>query len=228
MVSYKLTYFDGRGAGELCRQIFAAAEQKYEDNRLTDEEWEKFKAAGSEFPFLLNIMCKILIVWFPETPYNQLPMLEVDGKPLAQSHAMARYLAREFGFNGKSRWEEAQVNSLADQYKDYYAEARPYLAVKLGYTEGDAEALYTSVYLPVFKKHYGFFVNALKASGSGFLVGNSLTFIDLLVAQHSADLLGREKSDLFNDVPEMKAHSEKVQSIPQIKKWIETRPASDW
>ncbi|CAB04293.1 glutathione transferase [Caenorhabditis elegans] len=209
MVSYKLTYFDGRGAGELCRQIFAAAEQKYEDNRLTDEEWEKFKAAG-------------------KTPYNQLPMLEVDGKPLAQSHAMARYLAREFGFNGKSRWEEAQVNSLADQYKDYYAEARPYLAVKLGYTEGDAEALYTSVYLPVFKKHYGFFVNALKASGSGFLVGNSLTFIDLLVAQHSADLLGREKSDLFNDVPEMKAHSEKVQSIPQIKKWIETRPASDW
>ncbi|EGT49937.1 CBN-GST-38 protein [Caenorhabditis brenneri] len=209
MVSYKLTYFDGRGAGEICRQIFAFAGQKYEDQRLTDEEWEEYKAAG-------------------KAPYNQLPMLTIDGKPLAQSHAMARYLAREFGINGKTHFEEAQVNSLADQFKDYYAEARPYLAVKAGYIEGDAEPLYASLYLPAFEKHYGFLAKSLKASGKGFLVGDSLTWIDLLVAQHSADLLGREPADLFDSVPEMREHSKRIQEIPQIKKWIESRPKSDW
>ncbi|PIC30025.1 hypothetical protein B9Z55_021407 [Caenorhabditis nigoni] len=209
MVSYKLTYFDGRGAGEICRQIFAFAGQEYEDQRLTDEQWEEYKAAG-------------------KAPYNQLPMLTIDGKPLAQSHAMARYLAREFGINGKTHFEEAQVNSLADQFKDYYAEARPYLAVKLGYTEGDADTLYKTVYLPAFKKHYGFLSKALKSSGHGFLVGDSLTWIDLLVAQHSADLLKREGESLFDEYPDMKTHSQDVQRIPQIAKWIEKRPVSDW
>ena len=34
MVSYKLTYFNVRGLGEISRYIFAAAAQEYEDNRI--------------------------------------------------------------------------------------------------------------------------------------------------------------------------------------------------
>uniref|UniRef100_A0A1I7T6Q1 glutathione transferase n=1 Tax=Caenorhabditis tropicalis TaxID=1561998 RepID=A0A1I7T6Q1_9PELO len=209
MVSYKLTYFDGRGAGEICRQIFAFAGQKYEDERLSDEQWAEYKAAG-------------------KAPYNQLPMLTIDGKPLAQSHAMARYLAREFGINGNSRFEEGQVNSLADQFKDYQAEVRPYLSVKFGEKEGDADELYKTVFLPAFKKHYGLFTKALKASGKGFLVGDSLTWIDLLIAEHSSNLLRADPVHLFEEMPEMKEHSERIHSIPQIKKWIQERPVSDW
>ena len=42
---YKLTYFNARGSGELCRLIFAAAEIPFEDVRMenTGEEWKKFK-----------------------------------------------------------------------------------------------------------------------------------------------------------------------------------------
>ncbi|EGT52653.1 CBN-GST-8 protein [Caenorhabditis brenneri] len=204
MVHYKLSYFPIRGAGEIARQIFAYAGQEFEDNRIPKEEWPAIK---------------------PSTPFGQLPLLEVDGKVLAQSHAISRYLARQFGINGKSAWEEAQVNAVADQYKDYLNEVRPYFMVKMGFAEGDAEALAKDVFLPGFKKNYAFFANFLKSSGSGYLVGDSLTWVDLLLAQHTADLLAADGS-LLNEFPQFKAHQEKVHSNANIKKWLETRPVT--
>lgn len=46
MVAYKLTYFNGRGAGEVIRQILHVAGQEFEDKRITQEEWPALK--GSE------------------------------------------------------------------------------------------------------------------------------------------------------------------------------------
>ncbi|KAK6039537.1 glutathione S-transferase protein [Cooperia oncophora] len=68
--------FDGRGVAETARQLFALADQKYEDVRLTREAFAPLKET---FPF------------------GQMPVLEVDGKQLAQSLAINRYLARTFG-----------------------------------------------------------------------------------------------------------------------------------
>ena len=39
MSGIKLIYFDGRGRGELSRLILSAAGQKFEDVRLTFEQW---------------------------------------------------------------------------------------------------------------------------------------------------------------------------------------------
>jgi len=44
MPSYKFTYFDARGRGELCRYILHAAGQKFVDERLTGEQWSDRKA----------------------------------------------------------------------------------------------------------------------------------------------------------------------------------------
>lgn len=41
MPEYKLTYFNGRGRAEITRLIFAAAGQKYTDERISD--WPKGK-----------------------------------------------------------------------------------------------------------------------------------------------------------------------------------------
>lgn len=45
MPSYKLVYFDGRGRAELARLLFVAAGQKYEDKRVTPEEWPAMKSS---------------------------------------------------------------------------------------------------------------------------------------------------------------------------------------
>lgn len=51
-------------------------------------------------------------------PFGQVPVLEVDGKLLAQSYAIARYLARQNGLAGQGDWEQAQVDMYADCIKD--------------------------------------------------------------------------------------------------------------
>ena len=43
MPDYKLIYFNGRGRAELIRLLFAQAGVKYEDKRITREEWAEIK-----------------------------------------------------------------------------------------------------------------------------------------------------------------------------------------
>lgn len=51
-------------------------------------------------------------------PFGQVPVLEVDGKLLAQSYAIVRFIAREHGLAGSDNWEQAQVDMYADCIKD--------------------------------------------------------------------------------------------------------------
>jgi glutathione S-transferase len=53
-------------------------------------------------------------------PFGQVPVLSVDGKLLAQSYAIYRYLAREFVLAGKNSWEQAQCDAVADVTSDVY------------------------------------------------------------------------------------------------------------
>ncbi|EGT40878.1 hypothetical protein CAEBREN_08009 [Caenorhabditis brenneri] len=204
MVSYKLVYFQSRGNGEIARQVLKYAGQEFVDERITKEEWATIKDS---------------------TPFGQVPVLFVDGKQLAQSIAIVRYLAKQFGMAGNSSWEEAQVDALGDQFKDYRIEARPFFRVKMGFGEGDVEKLQKEVFLPALNKMYGIFTKYLKEAGSGYLVGNGLTWIDLAIAQHSADLLQHDEK-VLDEFPEMKEHRLRVHNIPNIKKWIEERPVT--
>jgi len=46
-MSYKLTYFNGRGRAELCRLIFAQAGVQYEDVRIERGQWLELKPSES-------------------------------------------------------------------------------------------------------------------------------------------------------------------------------------
>lgn len=43
MPTYRLSYFEARGLGELSRYLFALAGVEYEDKRYSREEWAKVK-----------------------------------------------------------------------------------------------------------------------------------------------------------------------------------------
>lgn len=97
MPSYKLNYFNGRGRGEIIRLIFAAADAKYEDNRVRFEDWEALK---------------------PTTPLGQIPVLEVDGKTqIPQSIAIARFVARELNLAGRNNLEQVRVNFMLGHFQ---------------------------------------------------------------------------------------------------------------
>ncbi|VDO32212.1 unnamed protein product [Haemonchus placei] len=201
MVKYRLEYFDGRGRAEIIRQIFAVAGQSFDDVRYSFEEFAKHKA---------------------DLPFGQLPVLEVDGKQLAQSCAIARYLARQFGLAGKNAFDEAVVDSIVDQFKDYFSEIRPFFMVLHGFEKGDLDAAYRDVFLPSNKAFFTLMTRILMNTKSGFLVGDSLTWADLLVAEIAT--WAKKYPSLYDGFPEMKAHAEKIRSIPAVKKWLAIRP----
>ena len=47
MTKIKLTYFDGRGRGELSRLILAYGGQPWEDDRISFEQWPELKPSKS-------------------------------------------------------------------------------------------------------------------------------------------------------------------------------------
>ncbi|CAI4229802.1 unnamed protein product [Auanema sp. JU1783] len=207
MVHYKLTYFDGRGLGEISRQLFHLAETPFEDVRLN---FEQFGALKSTFPF------------------EQVPVLEVDGQVIPQSIAVARYLAKKFDFYGKCPYEQAIVDAIADQYKDFYVEMKPYYYSAIGVqpvTPDELKKLETDVLVPARDKFLRYMTNYLKKSSSGFLAGGSLTFADLIVAEHVSTILTIFPA-YVDSYPEVKTHLEKVHAVPLLKKWLDSRPVT--
>ncbi|VDL82880.1 unnamed protein product [Nippostrongylus brasiliensis] len=207
MVKYKLTYFNGRGLGEGARQLFALADQQFEDVRVTHETFPALK---------------------PTLPFGQLPLLEFDGHQIAQSNAINRYLAKTFGFAGKDAFESAVIDSLADQLTDYRVEIKPWFYVAAGFSQGDAEKLKKEVLLPARDKFLGFITKFLKKNAAhGYLVGDKISWADVLIAEHTSDLFKRVP-EYLDGFPEVKAHMEKIHQNPKIKKWRESRPETSF
>ncbi|VDM82653.1 unnamed protein product, partial [Strongylus vulgaris] len=138
---------------------------------------------------------------------------------------------------GKSPLEEAIVDSLADQYADYRVEIKPWWRTVIGESEGDVvslkrhdylsfllEQLKIDVVLPARDKFLGFITKFLKENKSGFLVGDSVTWVDVLISEHCATMVESFIPEFLDGYPEVKNHIEKVRAIPNLKKWIETRP----
>ncbi|GMR38232.1 hypothetical protein PMAYCL1PPCAC_08427, partial [Pristionchus mayeri] len=205
MTKYTLYYFNLRARAEVVRQLFALAGEPFEDVRVTFEEWENtIKQRG-------------------EMPFDALPVLDVDGTKIAQSMAIARFLARKFGYAGKSLYEQSLVDSIADQYADFYPPLSPYRNTLLGLDNQDLEKLLLADLRPQRDEFFGYLVRFLRQSGSGFLVGQSVTFADLLIAEHVTTFKSIDPH-YVREWPEIEQHWAKIRAIPNLAKWISERP----
>ncbi|GMT23180.1 hypothetical protein PFISCL1PPCAC_14477 [Pristionchus fissidentatus] len=226
MPTYKLTYFPFRGRAEVARQLFHLAGVPFEDNRVKNEDWPALKAT---------------------MPFGQMPLLEVDGKPLPQSFAIFRYLAKEFGtffrsifklqndnpftkdseFVGNTPFESAWIDAVADEYRDYFKEMHPVLAVYTGVSEGDKEKLVKEVAEPARDKFFGILEKIAKNNCNGHFIGSSLTWVDLLIAEHVHTLL-QHMPKFLDAYPFVVATCQKIEATPQLKEWIEKRPVTSF
>ncbi|GMT23192.1 hypothetical protein PFISCL1PPCAC_14489, partial [Pristionchus fissidentatus] len=224
MPTYKFNYFDSRGLVQISRQMFILSGTPFEDNRIPKEQWPELKKT---------------------MPFGTMPVLEVDGKQIPQSLAIARYLAKEFGetirFNTpnpidnhkiltlhticKEKIEvEAWVDAIADQAMDLFAEIRPYFMVAMGAVPGDKEQMKKDVALPALEKHFGYLEKVASKNGSnGHLVGSSLTFVDLMVSEF-VTTFSQFFPSLTDSYPAVAAVKTKTINTPKLKEWIEKRP----
>jgi len=206
MPTYKLTYFNGRGRAEVIRLLFAEAGQEYSDIRIERDQWPQHKAG---------------------TPFGQLPMLEVDGVKLCQSNACARYVARQLHLAGKTEIEQAQADMLIDCFEDSIKPILQFFFEKDETKKAEAKKKYVDEQLPGYLT---LLEGMLKGNHGGdkYFVGHELTWADLAFINFVAwtAMAGAEKP--LANYPKLHGLHEKVCNLPKIKKWIETRPKTEF
>jgi len=208
-MSYKLTYFNGRGRAEIIRLILTQAEVPFEDNRLSREEFIQRK---SSLPFL------------------QVPIFEIDGKiTLCQSLAIARHLARKYNLAGKTELEQVQADMTVDCIQDsinpipqfFHHEQDP---VK----KAEMKKKYIEEQLPVFLTKLEALLVA-NNSGNSFFVGDSLTWADLYLIRGFAALnLMAGVQEPFANHLKLKALYERVTQLPKIAAYIAKLPVTEF
>ena len=203
MPNIKLTYFDLRARAEPCRLLLAYAGAKYEDERLP-APWDNMAPWAA---------------LKPNTPWGQVPLLAWDGEVIAQSMACARFLAREYNLAGRTSMEMAQVDEIIDVIQDLLNAW--YSLYHAKDTAGQQKFLETNI-----PTGMGQLEKKLESRGGQFMVGNAFSWADLHLFFYVTDMKLMANKNVDQNYPMIANLVQRVGSIPNIKAWVESRPAS--
>ncbi|EYC28748.1 hypothetical protein Y032_0007g3396 [Ancylostoma ceylanicum] len=198
--SYKLHYFDIRGRGEPIRLIFEYYGVKYDDNRISMEDWPNLKE---------------------NAPMGQLPYLEVDDGKLniCQTLAICRYLAKSLKandyFGGATKSDAAKCDMYAETFMDFFTlgverifEHDPDIKAK---KDEKFESQYP-VRLKILEEH-------LKKNGGENFVGKKVLWCDL-VAVAVLSMVEETKAELLQDFPDLRNYYTNMRNLPEIKDYV--------
>jgi glutathione S-transferase len=199
-----LTYFDFDGSrGETPRLALHLGGIPFEDRRIKRGDWA---AVRDQYPF------------------HALPVLEVDGRMIAQSNAINRYVGKLAGLYPKDDWQAAIVDEVMDAVED--------ITTRIGGTfglEGEAkkkarEALAAGAIARFLQQ----FQARLEAGGGEWFVEKRLTVADLKCFLLSRWLKSGALDDIPADIvdrhaPLVAAHLERVKNHPKIAAYYAAR-----
>merc|ERR1719158_2146978 len=203
MSEIKLSYFNARARGETARLILAHAGVRYTDQRLTSEQFESVKS---------------------KLPYGQLPTLNYKGVLLCQSMAIARFLANEFGLAGKNSVENAQADEIADAINDLF-NAR--VALHKETDEVQKSITRRKLLDETFPAGLARLEGRLVERGGQYFVGNNLSWADLHLHAF-AHIVRKNNAQLLDGCPKIRNLMERIEELPNISKWLQSRPETDF
>lgn len=167
MPLYKLYYFDfSAGAGEPIRNAFRLSNIPFEDARIPSPEWPANKAD-------------------PKFIFGQMPILEIDHVPYAQSMAILRYVGKVTGLYPTDPIEALRVDEILDCMLDVRGKMSTTYALPLEERLVARKKLQTEfiegLYAKIEKRIGGKGFN-------GFVVGNKITIADLALANDASSI----------------------------------------
>jgi glutathione S-transferase len=196
--TYKLSYFDGRGLGEISRLVFTAAGVAFEDFRYGDSSERKFPDDKSTFTF------------------EKMPELLVDGKvKIAQSKAIERFLARRFGLMGSNDIEAARIDMFVEQVRDIVAD---------WYKIKDDKDKLAKFWENEFNNHLR--VLNKNVDASGHLVGGKLSLADIHV-YYALDTF-KDGTPVTEKYPNLAKIRDTVANNDKIKAYVAKRKVTPW
>ncbi|XP_041486062.1 hematopoietic prostaglandin D synthase-like [Lytechinus variegatus] len=206
MPTYKLTYFDVRGRGEIIRLVFAQAGVEYEDDRIVGSTWDSIKGDRKRFPM------------------GCVPVLEVDGMVMIQSMAIARHLSKKYGLAGKDEKEMAVVDMVSDLCTDMLNEMFDLMFEK---DEKRKEEM-TTKFLKKSDTYMEAFTRCLQKNGdgTGYLIGDTVTLADLALF-NLLEQLAAKYADMLTKNPPMQEFLDRMKKEPKVSAWLEKRPKGE-
>lgn len=207
MSKLKLTYFDfDGGRGEAVRLALAISNVPFEDERVTQEGWKSIKS---------------------QQPFGALPVLTVDGKQLAQSGAIMRYVGKLTDLYPSDPWQAA----VCDQVIETVEEVSVHIGSTIPLSENEKKIRREALVADALPNLLGGLEKILKSNGNEFFVNGRLTVADMRVA----DLTHWFKSGMLDYIPldlvdrfapSLIKHMDMIKNEPRIKAYYQKRQVS--
>ncbi|KAL6049192.1 Glutathione S-transferase P [Balamuthia mandrillaris] len=212
-----LTYFNFAGRGEVPRLILELAGADYEWVGLSFHgseggDWGEYKSQHGE------------ALAFGQVPRYQDPEAGLD---LVQSNAITRCLAQKHGFNGANETEAALIDQFNEGIGEFGLCGGKAVFPPPGEDPSKVAELRGKFLSEDMPKWLGFFERALAKNGTGYFVGENVSYADLqlLVVLHFLFRMEGVREGLEN-FPRVKATYEKVANLPKVKAYYDSKPYS--
>merc|ERR1712156_988584 len=206
-----LHYFDFPfWRAEVCRLALHLGKVEFEDKKIKD--FAEFKASGI-------------------APLGQAPILEVDGKVVAQTGAIARYCGKVSGFYPKDDdFAAAKVDEIIDTATDMTNLIGATMGIADEKEKLEARAKLATEKLP---KYFAALERLLSENGStGFYVGNTMTIADIgmwrMLGWFKGGALDGVPKEIFDKYALVLEHYNSIDAHPEIRTWMETRYAKKY
>ena len=207
MTSYRLTYFNARGVTETIRFILAQAGVQYEDKRIPfqGEEWVELK---------------------PTAPFGTLPILEEDGRKIGGNAPIARYLAEKFGLSGSNEYDNAVLASIMDAVLDFVRRAYTPAFEKDEARKAELKKELQETHIPKILGNLKKFAVGNNCK-DGWLYGPKVTYADF-AGYIALDVILQNDPNVLDRYPALKKLRTSVENLPNIAKWLQDRPKTDY
>jgi prostaglandin-H2 D-isomerase / glutathione transferase len=202
--SIVLIYFDFDGSrGEAARLAMHIAGIPFEDRRIARKDWSAQRDT---------------------TPYQSLPVLEVDGKAIAQSNTINRYVGKLAGLYPRDDWQAALADEVMDAIEDISGKIGNTFTLESEAKKSAREALAAGP-IPHFLRQ---FESRLEAGGGEWFVEKRLTVADLkcflFVRWLKSGALDHVPADIVDrHAPLLAKHLERVRNHPKIAAYYAAR-----
>ena len=206
----RLIYFDlPVWRAEIIRIPLFIGDIPFEDKRVTSKEWDFCKKNGS----------------LPDgtiIPFQQLPVLEINGQIIAQSSAIARFCGKmsEF-YPGNNDLFAAKIDQIIDASNDINLLLRPSSREKSEAKKIELRKKLSNEELPM---SFNMLENLLIRNKTKWMAGDEFSIADIAVWR----LIGWLKSgivdyldpNIINNYPLLNNLCFEVANLPKIKEWV--------
>ncbi|XP_078659971.1 glutathione S-transferase-like [Branchiostoma floridae x Branchiostoma belcheri] len=209
----KLTYFDFRGRAEPIRLLLEAGGVKYEFNGISQDEWKNLK---------------------PMAITGGLPILEINDKPLGESLAIGRFVARMHDMTGANNFDAACCDMIVDTVNEIFFQKMAPIMFMPEEERPPALKKLVEEYMPA---KFAILQKFADKNNNGYFVGNKITWadiyffaiFDLMNAHLPAEACEMIKGKFVEPCPSFQKILHNVKNNPGIAAYLKNRepPVTD-